>query len=91
MIKKYDICLFTETKLSDIDILNIPDDYMYHSKIRKKCKRKSGGIVVMYRNKLKGYLNFINTDCEFVQWVKITLLIINLKPDCLLIVYSWLF
>lgn len=44
MIKKYDICLFTETKLSDIDILNIPDDYMYYSKIRKKCKRKSGGL-----------------------------------------------
>lgn len=84
MIKKYDICLFTETKLSDIDILNIPDDYMYYSKIRKKCKRKSGGIVVMYRNKLKGYLNFINTDCEFVQWVKISKLIINQKTDSLL-------
>ncbi|CAG2203358.1 TBCD [Mytilus edulis] len=73
-----------ETKLSDIDILNIPDDYMYYSKIRKKCKRKSGGIVVMYRNKLKGYLNFINTDCEFVQWVKISKLIINQKTDSLL-------
>ncbi|CAG2212881.1 unnamed protein product [Mytilus edulis] len=38
----------------------------------------------MYRNKLKGYLNFINTDCEFVQWVKISKLIINQKTDSLL-------
>ena len=70
LILKYDVCIFVETKLDDIDSLTIPKNYQYFSKIRKRCKTKSCGIVIIYKSELHKYLHFYKTECEFVQWVK---------------------
>jgi hypothetical protein len=33
--------------------------------------KKSGGIVIIYKNKLENCLSFIQSESQFVQWVKI--------------------
>ena len=49
-IKNYDILIFVETKLDDLDVLDIPKDYSYITKNRKNTCRKSGGIVIILEN-----------------------------------------
>jgi hypothetical protein len=36
-IVSHDIIIFVETKLDDLDILNVPNGYSYITKNRKKC------------------------------------------------------
>ncbi|CAG2254109.1 unnamed protein product [Mytilus edulis] len=84
LIKSYDILIFTETKTDDLDDLKLPHDYTFYAKHRKKCKKKSGGIVVVYRKHLSKFLNFINSESEFVQWVEISKNLSNLRENILL-------
>ncbi|CAC5398969.1 unnamed protein product [Mytilus coruscus] len=67
----YDIFICTESKIDNFDVLNVPEGYSSFSKCRKQFAKKSGGITVIFKNELKDILNFQNTDCEFVLWVKI--------------------
>ncbi|CAG2221991.1 unnamed protein product [Mytilus edulis] len=73
LIKSYDICVFCESKTDDLDILNVPKGYEYFSKNRKKFDRKSGGIVVVFKNLLKSHLSFLSSDSEYVLWLKFNL------------------
>ncbi|CAC5398495.1 unnamed protein product [Mytilus coruscus] len=57
--------------INNFDVLNVPEGYSSFSKCRKQFAKKSGGITVIFKNELKDILNFQNTDCEFVLWVKI--------------------
>lgn len=84
LIKSYDILIFTETKTDELDDLKLPNEYSFYAKHRKKFKRKSGGIVVVYRNLLSKFLNLINSESEFVQWVEICKNISNLNERILL-------
>ncbi|CAG2233543.1 unnamed protein product [Mytilus edulis] len=67
--------------LTDLDNLNLPDDYIYVTKNRKKFKKASGGIVVIYRKSLEKELNFYNTESQFVLWFKISKSILSLNSD----------
>ena len=69
VINSYDIIFCTETKLDDLDILNLPLGYNYHLKNRKKYKRKSGGLAIIYKEILQPILKFHKTNSEYVQWV----------------------
>ena len=69
MLEKYDVNIFTESKIDDLDVLKLPNNYIYHSQNRKKYNKKSGGITVVYRSSLK--LNVIETESDFVLWLKL--------------------
>lgn len=71
LIDNNDISIFVESKLDQFDFLELPSNYSYISKVRKKCKKSSGGIVIMYKKSLETFLEFPNTECEYVQWLKI--------------------
>ena len=71
MIKKYDILIFVETKTDEFDEINLPGGYSYHVKHRKKIIRKSGGIIIIYRDTISKCLTFPTSNSEFVQWVVI--------------------
>jgi hypothetical protein len=45
IFQNYDILFFQETKTDNLDHLSLPDGFTYVAKHRKKCLRKSGGIV----------------------------------------------
>ena len=53
LITKYDILVFTETKTDKFDILELPTGYDYFAKNRSKFSKKSGGIIVIFREVLK--------------------------------------
>ena len=66
----HDISIFVESKLDEFDILELPPNFSYISKVRQKCQKKSGGIVIVYKTSLDLFLEFPKTDCEYVQWVR---------------------
>jgi hypothetical protein len=70
LIKSYDVLVFVESKLNKLDELKIPHDYSVYSKCRKKCKRRSGGIAIVYKKSFSIFLNFLNSESEYVQWVE---------------------
>ena len=39
IIKAHDICIFVETKLNELDVLNLTEGYVYVVRNRKVCKR----------------------------------------------------
>ena len=51
LINKYDICLFVETKTDDLDVLNVPNGYLYYCKPRSVIDKKSGGLTILYNVK----------------------------------------
>jgi hypothetical protein len=70
LIKSYDVLIFTETNTDEFDELT--EEYTYFAKHRKKIHKKSGGIIVVFKNTLSKCLHFIKSDSEYVQWVEFT-------------------
>ena len=71
LITKYDILLFQETKTDKYDKLDLPCGYDFKAKHRKKIDRKSGGIVIIYKKLLCNFIEFLDSDSDFVQWLKL--------------------
>ena len=71
IFQNYDILFFQETKTDNLDYLALPDGFTYAAKHRKKCLKKSGGIVTISKKSLSNLLEFPETSSEYVQWVKI--------------------
>ena len=57
IFQNYDILFFQETKTDNLDHLALPDGFTYVAKHRKKCLRKSGGTVTIFKKVLHVYLN----------------------------------
>ncbi len=66
-----DLFCVSETKLDPFDVISIPN-FTFFSKPRKqKTARKSGGIGIFVKNNLLGHVINLNTDCEYVSWLKV--------------------
>jgi hypothetical protein len=50
-------------------------------KIEKKMCKKSDSIVIIYKSKLENCLSFIQSESQFVQWVKISNVAFDLQND----------
>jgi exonuclease III len=84
IFQNYDILFFQETKTDNLDHLSLPDGFTYVAKHRKKCLRKSGGIVTIFKKSLARLLEFPDTSSEYVQWVKIDSSIFGTDKNVLL-------
>ena len=84
LIKQYDILVFTETKTDNYDVLELPNDYTFYVKHRKNCKKKSGGIIIIYKKNLETFLNFLSSESEYVQWLEISKKISILNENLLI-------
>lgn len=71
VIKQYDIICFLETKLDKFDVLDLPQGYEYITKNRENVKRKSGGIIVIYKTELSKCIKFIKSESEYVFWFEL--------------------
>jgi hypothetical protein len=85
IIKQYDTVFLCETKLSDEDILHLPNEYTYLLKNRKKIYKKTRGLAIIYRKEIEQYINFIETKSDFIQWVQLSKEISCVKDDNLII------
>ncbi|CAG2212887.1 unnamed protein product [Mytilus edulis] len=72
-----DISIFVETKTDKLDIISLPNGYSCFSKHRSKFKRKSGGIVIIYKSELEKFLTFPKTKSEFLQWIQFSKDLLN--------------
>jgi hypothetical protein len=54
----------------NLDHLSLPDGFTYVAKHRKKCLRKSGGIVTIFKKSLAHLLEFPDTSSEYVRLLK---------------------
>ena len=84
IFQNYDILFFQETKTDNLDHLALPDGFTYAAKHRKKCLKKSGGIVTIFKKSLSYLLEFPETSSEYVQWVKIDSSIFGTDKNVLL-------
>ena len=84
IFQNYDILFFQETKTDNLDHLSLPDGFTYVAKHRKKCLRKSGGIVTIFKKSFAHLLEFPDTSSEYVQWVKIDSSIFGTDKNVLL-------
>ena len=53
-------------------------------RIEKNFQKKSGGIIVIFKEELRKFLRFIKTESEFVQWVDISKNLISIENNILL-------
>ena len=70
MLNGFDIVCLSETKLSDIDIIDT-ENFIFKYKNRKKFNNRSGGIALGYKTYLNDYIKIIDTDCPFVLWFSV--------------------
>ena len=66
-INEYDLICITETHLDIFDNYNI-NNYSVYNKVRNNCKRKSGGISLIFKSSLKNLITIKETNSEFVLW-----------------------
>ena len=69
LIASKDILIFLESKSDEFDVFDVPSGYCFFAKNRSNLSKKSGGIVIVYKESLTKYLNFPKSSSEFVQWL----------------------
>ena len=70
MIRNHDILCFVETKTDDLDVINFPG-FKFIMKNRKNIAyRRSGRIMVGYRDTLVNMIEIKETSCKYVLWFK---------------------
>ena len=81
--------MVSETKTDETDIISI-DSYSYKSKPRRqKYVRKSGGFGVFVKDELNKYVDIIESDSEYVFWIKSEKFSLSLIRTLYLVVYMY--
>ena len=81
---KYDCLCITETKLDDTDVISVPG-YNFLSQHRKQnYVRKSGGIGVLYKSELSSKVNILETESDYILWIRFDRSIFQTDDDLIL-------
>ena len=82
-LNDFDIIALQETKLDELDVVHL-DQYQCVFKHRKqKVLRKSGGLAVFVREKLYKYFTYVETECEYVLWFKLSKCLFKTEEDAM--------
>ena len=73
------ICL-QETKTDDLDTIELPG-YIFKMKNRKKIARKSGGMILAYKESLENYIELLDIESKYALWFKVSSKLVNLNED----------
>lgn len=80
-VRGFDVIILTETKLDEVDILEIPG-YKIFRKDRKVCSvRASGGVCIMVRNEIADHCVLIQSESKHSVWCKVNKDILNIDKD----------
>ena len=81
LISHYDIFCVSETKLYDLDVINLPG-YNFISQVRKRrYLRKSGDIGVFVRNCLFKHVSLVESDSDYILWFKLNKSVFKPEED----------
>ena len=81
LIQTYDIVSCVETKLDDLDIVNVDNFVVVQKNRKQKVKRKSGGKAVMIKKNIYKHFEYVDTDCEYVLWFKLDKALFQSEED----------
>lgn len=73
-IQSFDLFVVTETWLDKNVVLQVPGYRYFRSdrkQLRKRSKRPSGGVVVLYKSSLAGGVTKLTSGYEDIVWVKL--------------------
>ena len=72
MVNSYDIVALQETKLDDVDYIEVPG-YTIFCQNRKKISRyRSGGTAYLIRNSFNEYIIMHESESKLIQWIRIS-------------------
>ena len=72
LIAEYDIIGLQESKTDSLDTLNIPGYKLFCKHRKNFAKKKSGGIILVYKECLDKYVTFIESESKQVLWFKLS-------------------
>ena len=72
LIAEYDIIGLQESKTDSLDTLNIPGYKLFCKHRKDIAKKKSGGIILIYKECLDKYVTFIESESKQVLWFKLS-------------------
>jgi hypothetical protein len=76
-ISYFDIISCCETHLDDLDVIKFENYYCIFKDRKQTVARKSGGIATF----VKSYFTQIDTECEYVQWFKLSKCLFETDED----------
>ncbi|MEW8548531.1 MAG: reverse transcriptase family protein [Candidatus Thiodiazotropha sp.] len=80
----YDFLCFVETKLRDTDIISLPG-FEFISQPRKQTViRRSGGICILVNENISKNISLLETDSDYIMWVRVDKKLTNLDEDIIL-------
>ena len=80
LLYDHDIICLQETKTDDLDTINLPG-FIFHMKNRQKYGKKSGGIILAYKEKLNNHLELLETDSKYTFWFKLSSVFSKIDED----------
>jgi len=80
-VAQYDMLFICETKLDTYDIISITEYTFISQPRRKKYIRKSGGLGAFIHNDILKYVSCIETDSDYVLWLKVCKHFTGLQHD----------
>ncbi|CAG2250634.1 unnamed protein product [Mytilus edulis] len=84
LITKYDIICFQETKTDNCDHLSLPG-YTFKMKNRfSLSNRRSGGLIICYKDEISKYVRLIENESNFVMWINVSSQYTKLDDDVIL-------
>ena len=69
-IQKYKLIFPTETKLDELDDIDVPN-YKIFTNNRTIKKRASGGVAILVHNSLSDYITVLDTDIKSTIWIRL--------------------
>ena len=69
-IQKYKLIFLTETKLDELDDIDVPN-YKIFTNNRTIKKRASGGVAILVHNSLSDYITALDTDIKSTIWIRL--------------------
>ena len=72
LISEYDLIGLQESKTDSLDTLNIPGYKLFCKHRKDIAKKKSGGIILVYKECLDKYVTFIESESKQVLWFKLS-------------------
>jgi tRNA-binding EMAP/Myf-like protein len=63
-----------------LDTIELPG-YIFKMKNRKKIPRKSGGMILAYKESLENYIELLDIESKYALWFKVSSKLVNLNED----------
>ena len=83
-VNEFDVIACSETKLDDLDEIILENHQCITKNRKQKTLRKSGGIAFLIKNNFFKYFTFLESECEYVQWFKLSKIVCNTTEDILI-------